>query len=180
MSGNESYSNRLRVWPWAKGRLARLEFFGLGIILGMVWVPISILIRLSLDDSLAQHNNTRLIWTVMMTIIAAIACLYVLSVLDVARVHDMNRNGFWSIPHVVATWALFLWFQLHTLCYLMIGKENRRDAESIEGQIVVILLVINTVWGTVLLLKSGTKSANRFGAPPVYATSGRTPKSFRT
>ena len=133
-----------------KGRLNRARYLIVQLALLTVWFLLSV-------KSPFQQGE-------ILSLVAAIAMIWINLATTAKRLHDRNRNGWWAIAVVVINRLSFLYYGLFFSLSFGVDISIAKELLLVMGA--VGLSVLQTWIVIELFFLTGTEGTNRFGPDP--------------
>lgn len=129
----------------AEGRLNRLSFFLLAILVGIVFSIISVIVNLILPAGVAG------IVSIVLSVVNAVIGIF----LAIKRFHDFDKSGYFMLGFSVISSVIII--AVSTICFFVLGNEILGIGFAFIATIAVALYIY---------LKPGTAGANKYGNQP--------------
>lgn len=129
----------------AEGRLNRLSFFLLAILVGIVFSIISVIVNLILPAGAAG------IVSIVLSVVNAVIGIF----LSIKRFHDFDKSGYFMLGFSVISSVIII--AVSTICFFVLGNEILGIGFAFIATIAVALYIY---------LKPGTAGANKYGNQP--------------
>lgn len=129
----------------AEGRLNRLSFFLLAILVGVVFSIISVIVNLILPAGAAG------IVSIVLSVVNAVIGIF----LSIKRFHDFDKSGYFMLGFSVISSVIII--AVSTICFFVLGNEILGIGFAFIATIAVALYIY---------LKPGTAGANKYGNQP--------------
>lgn len=129
----------------AEGRLNRLSFFLLAILVGIVFSIISVIVNLILPAGVAG------IVSIVLSVVNAFIGIF----LAIKRFHDFDKSGYFMLGFSVISSVIII--AVSTICFFVLGNEILGIGFAFIATIAVALYIY---------LKPGTAGANKYGNQP--------------
>lgn len=129
----------------AEGRLNRLSFFLLAILVGIVFSIISVIVNLILPAGAAG------IVSIVLYVVNAVIGIF----LAIKRFHDFDKSGYFMLGFSVISSVIII--AVSTICFFVLGNEILGIGFAFIATIAVALYIY---------LKPGTAGANKYGNQP--------------
>lgn len=129
----------------AEGRLNRLSFFLLAILVGIVFSIISVIVNLILPAGAAG------IVSIVLSVVNAVIGIF----LAIKRFHDFDKSGYFMLGFSVISSVIII--AVSTICFFVLGNEILGIGFAFIATIAVALYIY---------LKPGTAGANKYGNQP--------------
>lgn len=129
----------------AEGRLNRLSFFLLAILVGIVFSIISVIVNLILPAGAAG------IVSIVLSVVNAVIGIF----LSIKRFHDFDKSGYFMLAFTVISSVIII--VVSAILFFVLNNETLGFGFAILASLAVALYVY---------LKPGTAGANKYGNQP--------------
>lgn len=129
----------------AEGRLNRLSFFLLAILVGIVFSIISVIVNLILSAGAAG------IVSIVLSVVNAVIGIF----LSIKRFHDFDKSGYFMLAFTVISSVIII--VVSAILFFVLNNETLGFGFAILASLAVALYVY---------LKPGTAGANKYGNQP--------------